>query len=100
MTALAPTLEAFFVTRLVNEKGVSPHTIAAYRDTFRMLLAFAQKRTGEQPCKLEIEDLDAPLITSFLAPVGDPFDVPLRRVAPSRARRADRACDRSPHQTL
>ena len=63
MTALAPTLEAFFVTRLVNEKGVSPHTIAAYRDTFRMLLAFAQKRTGKQPCKLEIEDLDAPLIT-------------------------------------
>lgn len=66
MTALAPTLEAFFVTRLVNEKGVSPHTIAAYRDTFQMLLAFAQKRTGKQPCKLEIEDLDAPLITSFL----------------------------------
>ena len=66
MTALAPTLEAFFVTRLVNEKGVSPHTIAAYRDTFRMLLAFAQKRTGKQPCKLEIEDLDAPLITAFL----------------------------------
>ena len=66
MTALAPTLEAFFVTRLVNEKGVSPHTIAAYRDTFRMLLAFAQKRTRKQPCKLEIEDLDAPLITAFL----------------------------------
>jgi integrase/recombinase XerD len=66
MTALAPTLKAFFVTRLVNEKGVSPHTIAAYRDTFRMLLAFAQKRTGKQPCKLEIEDLDAPLITAFL----------------------------------
>ena len=49
MTALAPTLEAFFTSRLVNEKGVSPHTIAAYRDTFRMLLAFAQKRTGKQP---------------------------------------------------
>jgi site-specific recombinase XerC len=39
MTPLAPTLEAFFTCRLVNEKGVSPHTIAAYRDTFRLLLS-------------------------------------------------------------
>jgi integrase/recombinase XerD len=66
MTALAPTLEAFFLSRLVNEKGVSPHTIAAYRDTFRLLLCFAQKRTGKQPSKLELEDLDAPLIGAFL----------------------------------
>jgi integrase/recombinase XerD len=66
MTALAPTLEAFFTGRLINERGVSPHTIAAYRDTFRLLLAFAQRRTGKQPCKLELEDLDAPLIGAFL----------------------------------
>jgi integrase/recombinase XerD len=66
MSALAPTLEAFFTGRLINEKGASPHTIAAYRDTFRLLLGFAQKRTGKQPCKLEIEDLDAPLIQAFL----------------------------------
>jgi site-specific recombinase XerD len=66
MTALAPTLEAFFTSRLINEKGVSPHTIAAYRDTFRLLLGFAHKHTGKQPSKLDIEDLDAPLITAFL----------------------------------
>ena len=66
MTPLAPTLEAFFTSRLINEKGVSPHTIAAYRDTFRLLLTFAQQRTGKQPSALEIEDLDAPLITAFL----------------------------------
>ena len=66
MSALAPTLEAFFSGRLVNEKGASPHTIAAYRDTFRLLLCFAQKRTGKQPSALQIEDLDAPLITAFL----------------------------------
>jgi site-specific recombinase XerD len=66
MTALAPTLEAFFITRLINEKGASPHTIAAYRDTFRLLLSFAQQRTGKQPCKLEIDDLDAALIAAFL----------------------------------
>jgi integrase/recombinase XerD len=66
MSALAPTLEAFFTDRLINEKGASQHTIAAYRDTFRLLLGFAQRRTGKQPCKLEIEDLDAPLIQAFL----------------------------------
>ena len=66
MTALAPTLEAFFTSRLINEKGVSPHTIAAYRDTFRLLLRFAQQRTGKQPSNLELEDLDAALITAFL----------------------------------
>ncbi len=66
MTALAPTLEAFFTQRLINEKGVSPHTIAAYRDTFRLLLTFAQLRTGKQPSKLELENLDAPLISAFL----------------------------------
>lgn len=66
MTALAPILEAFFSQRLINEKGVSPHTIAAYRDTFRLLLSFTQRRTGTQPSKLELEDLDAPLISAFL----------------------------------
>jgi site-specific recombinase XerD len=66
MTALAPTLEAFFSGRLINEKGASPHTIAAYRDTFRLLLCFAQQRTGKPPSRLEIEDLDATLITAFL----------------------------------
>lgn len=66
MTAFAPTLEAFFTRRLISEKDVSPHTITAYRDTFRLLLCFAQARTGKQPSKLQIEDLDAPLITAFL----------------------------------
>jgi integrase/recombinase XerD len=66
MSALAPTLEAFFSDRLINEKGASQHTITAYRDTFRLLLSFAQRRTGKQPCRLEIDDLEAPLIQAFL----------------------------------
>lgn len=66
MTALAPTLEAFFISRLIGEKGVSPHTIAAYRDAFRLLLGFVQKRTGKQPSALELEDLDATMIAAFL----------------------------------
>jgi site-specific recombinase XerD len=67
MTTLAPTLEAFFTERLIGQRQASPHTIAAYRDSFRLLLGFLQDRTGKPPCKLGVEDLDAPTIGTFLA---------------------------------
>ena len=66
MTLLAPTLQAFFGDRLVNQKGASPRTIAAYRDALRLLLRFASQSTGKPPSRLDIEDLDAPLIGAFL----------------------------------
>ena len=66
MSALAPTLEAFFTERLMRQRRASRHTIAAYRDTFRLLLAFAQERSGKAPSRLEFDDLDAPLIGAFL----------------------------------
>jgi integrase/recombinase XerD len=66
MSALAPTMQAFFTDRLIRERGASPHTIAAYRDTLKLLLAFAAKRLRRQPCQLDIGDLDAPLIAAFL----------------------------------
>lgn len=66
MTPLAPALQAFFVDRLITQRGSSPETIAAYRDAFRLLLRFAQQQTGKQPFELDIDDLDAPLIGSFL----------------------------------
>jgi site-specific recombinase XerC len=66
MTALAPTLEVFFTERLMGQKRASRHTIAAYRDTFRLLLAFAQRRSGKAPCRLDFDDLDAPLVGAFL----------------------------------
>ncbi len=66
MTTLAPTLQAFFTDRLVRQRQASPHTIAAYRDTIRLLLAFAAQQTGTQPSRLDIDDLDAPLIGAFL----------------------------------
>jgi len=62
MSALAPTLEAFFSQRLIAQRDASPRTVAAYRDTWRLLLRFASERTGKQPCQLDIADLDAPLI--------------------------------------
>lgn len=66
MTALAPTLQTFFTDRLMQQRQVSPHTIAAYRDTFRLLLAYAADRTGKKPSRLDLADLDAPLIGAFL----------------------------------
>jgi site-specific recombinase XerD len=66
MTALAPTLQAFFTERLITQRNASPRTIAAYRDTLGLLLRFAQLQTGKQPSHLDIDDLDAPLIARFL----------------------------------
>jgi integrase/recombinase XerD len=66
MTTLAPTLEAFFCERLMTQRQASPHTIAGYRDTMRLLLCFASEKTGKQPSKLEVSDLDVRLISAFL----------------------------------
>jgi integrase/recombinase XerD len=66
MSALAPLLQTFFTKRLVSERQASPHTISGYRDTFRLLLAFAQQRTKKAPSHLDLADLDPSLITAFL----------------------------------
>jgi integrase/recombinase XerD len=66
MTAFAPLLQAFFTDRLISQRRASPHTVAAYRDTFRILLAYASARTGTRPSALDIAELDAPLIGAFL----------------------------------
>src|SRR5574342_1083988 len=66
MSPLAPLLEAFFSDRLLRQRRASPHTIAAYRDAFRLLLAFAEKHLRKAPSDLLLADLDAPLIAAFL----------------------------------
>jgi site-specific recombinase XerD len=66
MTLIAQTLEAFFCERLIAQRNSSPQTIAAYRDTLRLLLRFAQQRTGKPPYRLDFDDLDAQLIGAFL----------------------------------
>ena len=66
MTDLAPVLQRFFTDRLARQKKASPNTVAAYRDTFRLLLAFARDNTGKSPSQLSLADLDAPLIGEFL----------------------------------
>ena len=106
MTPLAPALQAFFTERLITQRNSSPQTIAAYRDTFRLLLRFAHQQTGKQPFQLDIDDLDAPLIGAFLNHLeddrgnsprtrnarlgGDPLVLPLRRAraTPSTSQRS------------
>jgi site-specific recombinase XerD len=66
MTALAPTLEAFFTERLARQRRASGHTVAAYRDTWRLLLARAASRAGKPPSRLDFTDLDAPAVAAFL----------------------------------
>jgi integrase/recombinase XerD len=66
MITLSTAVQAFFTDRLIRERNASPHTIASYRDTIRLLLVFASQRTGKQPTKLTFEHLDATLISAFL----------------------------------
>jgi site-specific recombinase XerD len=67
MSALAPTLQAFFTDRLARQRQASSHTIASYRDTLKLLLIFAARQTGKSPSDLDLADLDAPLIGAFLS---------------------------------
>ena len=66
MTAIAPIMQAFFTDRLMSQLRASPHTIASYRDTMRLLLAFACQQRGKQPSQLDFTDLDAPAVGAFL----------------------------------
>ncbi len=63
---LAPLLENFFTQRLTSQRQASPHTISSYRDTFRLLLTFAQGRLHKPPSRLDLTEIDAPLIAAFL----------------------------------
>jgi integrase/recombinase XerD len=63
---LPALLEAFFTDRLIRQRQASPNTIASYRDTFRLLLGFAQSRLKTAPSMLSLKDIDAPLVGGFL----------------------------------
>ena len=67
MTLLAPLLERFFTQRLLHQRRASPHTIAAYRDAFRLLLKFVEHKLHQAPSQVALADLDADLVVAFLA---------------------------------
>lgn len=66
MTLLAPIVQAFFTTRLAAQYGASGHTVAAYRDTWRLLLRYAADRTGTPPSALDLGQVDADVVGGFL----------------------------------
>ncbi len=65
-TSFAALLESFFTDRLMRQRKASPHTIASYRDTFRLLLQYAQCHLNKAPSDLLMENLDTPFIAAFL----------------------------------
>ncbi|HUZ95676.1 MAG TPA: tyrosine-type recombinase/integrase [Edaphobacter sp.] len=65
-TSFSALLQRFFVDHLQQHRSVSPRTIAAYRDTFRLLLIFAERRFRTKPQHFTLEDLNAKLILAFL----------------------------------
>lgn len=66
MSDLAPILQGFFTVKLIQQKDASPHTIASYRDTWRLLLTYAQQATGTEPARMQLGQLDHDLIAGFL----------------------------------
>jgi site-specific recombinase XerD len=71
MSDLAPLLQSYFTDRLARQRQASSHTVAAYRDPFRLLLSFAERRTGRHPAQLGVADLDASTIGAFLTHLQD-----------------------------
>lgn len=67
MTLLAPLLQRFFTQRLLHQRRASPHTIATYRDAFRLLLKFVLNQLHKTPSKVALADLNADLVVAFLA---------------------------------
>jgi integrase/recombinase XerD len=59
-------LQCFFTDRLLQQRQASPHTIAGYRDAFRLLLRFTTKRVGRAPSALTLEDFTPALVSDFL----------------------------------
>jgi integrase/recombinase XerD len=59
-------VQRFFTERLITQQGASPHTVAGYRDTFRLLFQFATKRLGRAPSALRLDELDAEFLETFL----------------------------------
>jgi integrase/recombinase XerD len=64
--AFPALLERFFTDRLLHQRQASPHTVASYRDTFRLLVQFARQRLAKAPCDLAMADLDTPFVGEFL----------------------------------
>jgi site-specific recombinase XerD len=74
----AVLLEGFFTQRLMQQRQASPHTIASFRDTFRLLLRFTEKRLHKSPSRVTLEEINAPLLAAFLIDLEKSRDITAR----------------------
>jgi site-specific recombinase XerD len=63
---LACLLESFFRSRLVEQRNVSPLTVATYRDALRLFVLYASRHAKREACRLEVQDLDRDMVLGFL----------------------------------
>ena len=69
MTAIAPTIQAFFTGYLVAQRRLSPNTVRAYRDTWKLLLQHISDNTGTPVCRITIEQVDHDQVAVHHQPV-------------------------------
>jgi site-specific recombinase XerD len=65
-TDFAAFLHRFLTSHLAGLRGCSPNTIASYRDTFKLLIAFFSDVRSIPPGKLTLDCIDAHAVTGFL----------------------------------
>jgi integrase/recombinase XerD len=63
---LPSLLQDFFCQHLQSQRQASPQTIASYRDTVRLLLAFVQQQLRRPPSQQSLEDWNVPMVLRFL----------------------------------
>ena len=66
INAFPALLQSFFTDRLLQQWRASAHTVASYRDAFRLLLHFANEKLGKEPSVLSLKELTPDFISSFL----------------------------------
>jgi integrase/recombinase XerD len=63
---LGPVLQSYFCDYLINQRRLSDCTVAAYRDTFKLLLAFLERKLGLKPDDLRAQSINADRVLAFL----------------------------------
>lgn len=66
MICIAAHIEAFLREHLARHRGASQHTCDSYASSFQFLFEFASRKIGVAPSALMLEQLDAPLVSTFL----------------------------------
>lgn len=64
--SFAALVQSFFTEHLIQQRAMSPRTVATYRDGFVLFLDFATARLHQQPTTMTLQDITPTLILTFL----------------------------------